>query len=100
VNAFEIEMEMRVISRNLVKSSQHPIICLLILITTFCIPSPSRAVSRDGGISLLWNAQSNCIPSRFIVASGAVSRLELQQRKLQREVYGRSTPKYTGLQVS
>jgi len=51
VNTFEIEIEMRVISFSLGSSAQHSIISLLILITT-CIPSPSRAVSRDGGIRL------------------------------------------------
>jgi hypothetical protein len=67
VNTFEIEIEMRVISLSLVSYAQHPIIYLLILITTCKMPSPSRAVSRDGGISLLWNAQSSWIPSGFIV---------------------------------
>ena len=98
MNTFELETEMRVISLSLVNSAQHPIISLLILITTCCIPSPSRAVRRDGGISLLWNAQSSWIPSRFIVVLGCNLAPRAPTAKVTGEVYSRSAPKYTRLQ--
>jgi len=49
-----------------------------------CISSPSRAVSRDFGISLWSNAQISSNPSPFIVVLGCRIAPELQQRKLQR----------------
>jgi hypothetical protein len=52
-----------------------------------CIQSSSRAMSRDLGISLWSNAQISSNPSLFIVVLGCRLATELQQRKLQREVY-------------